>query len=769
MVRDERPPGIDIRVASRRGGYGGGTKLLVLTPWLLVMATLLWFGAQDFGVANQAVLGAAVLLIMFGLRVTRLAPLCRTFFIFAAGFLSWRYISWRVAYTLPDPTTVAFIPGVLLFAAELYGILMLFLGVFVNIRPIDRAPAPLAGDPADLPTIDVFVPSYNEDENLLETTLIAASRMHYPREKLNVYLLDDGGTIQKQNDNDPRKAQAAIARNRTLQELCARLGCHYLTRERNEHAKAGNINAALHQTSGELVLILDADHVPTRDFLQRTAGHFAQDPKLFMVQSPHFFINPDPLERNLDTFEAMPSENEMFYQVGQRGLDSWNASFFCGSAAILRRVHLMSIGGIQGTSITEDAETALELHSRGLTSRYVARPMIAGLSPETFSSFIGQRSRWAQGMIQILLLKNPLFKRGLCLPQRISYLSSMVFWLFPVARMLFLLTPLAYLFFGLQIYRASYQEFVAYGLTHLAASLVLTNFLFGHVRWPFISELYEIAQAPFLVRAIGSVLLRPRAPTFKVTAKSETLDRNFVSELARPLLILAGLLAMATIAGMLRWHAFPLERENITIVLGWNLFNLLFVLGAIGVVHEHKQRRGMPRVPRSLDAEAALGGTRTLVRIADLSIGGAQLTLGESAEVYRDLAHGNGSLTVELDGQPRTIPFEIRHAVVDDDELVLGVRFDCQTEEQRADVVALCFGSSDAWVAFQAERQHARTVFGGFLHFVKLCIVKGSLGIFAGLSQGYGRVGSTAPSLSTRKLALPQALTEGAKSDASAV
>lgn len=754
--RPAAAPGI--AVVGRRAG-GGAATLVWLTPWFLMMGGLLWLGAQDYGVANQLVLALTVLTILLVLRVTGLARACRTFFIFGAAFLSWRYVSWRVADTLPDPTTLAFIPGVLLFAAEIYGILMLFLGVFVNIRPIDRPLVPLSSDPDDLPSVDVFVPTYNEDETLLETTLIAAARMRYPKEKLHVWLLDDGGTVQKQNDRDPRKAQAAVARHRSLQVLCARLGCHYLTREFNEHAKAGNINAALRRTDGELILVLDADHVPTEDLLERTVGHFGQDPKLFMVQSPHFFINPDPLERNLDTFGRMPSENEMFYQVGQRGLDSWNASFFCGSAAILRRTHLMSIGGIQGTSITEDAETALELHARGLNSRYVARPMIAGLSPETFSSFIGQRSRWAQGMIQIMLLKNPLWKRGLSLAQRISYLSSMVFWLFPVARMLFLITPLAYLLFGLQIYRASYQEFVAYGLTHLAASLVLTNYLFGHVRWPFISELYEIAQAPFLVRAIGSVLLRPRAPTFKVTAKSETLERNFVSELARPLLFLVGLLSLAAIAGLWRWHAFPLERENIGIVLGWNLFNLLFVLGAIGVVHEHKQRRGMPRVPRALDATAMIGGTAASVRIADLSIGGAQITLSESADVYRDLAHGQGSLTVDLAGGPRTIPFEIRHAVVEDDELVLGVRFDCQDDDQRADVVALCFGSSEAWVDFQAERQHPRTVLGGFVHFARLCLVKGTLGIVAGLRQG--RAGPSVITRAARQVVLPQ----GAKSD----
>ena len=122
-----------------------------------------------------------------------------------------------------------------------------------------------------------------------------------------------------------------------MQQLCDDLGVRYLTRARNEHAKAGNLNNGLAHSTGELVAVFDADHAPARDFLTETVGYFAENQKLFLVQTPHFFINPDPLERNLQTFEKMPSENEMFYGIIQRGLDKWDASFFCGSAAVLRR------------------------------------------------------------------------------------------------------------------------------------------------------------------------------------------------------------------------------------------------------------------------------------------------------------------------------------------------------------------------------------------------------------------------------------------------
>ena len=742
-----------------------GPGRLRAIAWAALLAPVAWLTAQDVGVDNQLSLAMVVLAILVAMRITGLAGRSRTLFVILAAFLTWRYLTWRVGDTLPDVATVSFVPGVLLFAAELYGIAMLFLGLFVNIRPFDRKPAPLPDDPALLPTVDVMVPTYNESAELIETTLIAARQMRYPAGKLRVYLLDDGGTEQKRSDPDPRKAGAARARNLELKALCDRVGATYLTRSRNTHAKAGNINAALAQTSGDLVVVFDTDHVPTEDFLARSVGYFLSDPKLFLVQTPHFFINPDPIERNLGTFERMPSENEMFYQVGQRGLDFWGASFFCGSAAVLRRSCLMEIGGIQGTSITEDAETALELHSRGYTSAYVSRPMVAGLSPETFAAFIGQRSRWAQGMIQILLLKNPAFKRGLTLAQRLCYLSSMVFWLFPLARMLFLLTPLAYLLFGLQIYEASFAEFTAYALAHLAASLMLTNFQFGKVRWPFISELYEIAQAPFLSRAVLSVFVRPRAPTFNVTAKSETLERNFVSHLGRPLLVLFGLLLLGVAVGVLRWQHFPLERENLLIVLGWNVFNMLFVLGALGVVNEQKQRRGVPRVPRSVVAALRIGGVTVPAEITDLSVGGAQLALGAGASLYRDLAHGTATLLLDDDADGgRQLTVEIRHVVVQDDTMLLGVRFEAATAAERAEVVRLCYGSSDAWVAFQASRQRSRTVIGGFAYFLSLVLVRGTAGLVAVLRERAVPAAASQPTL--RPVALPLALAQGERSDA---
>ena len=164
------------------------------------------------------------------------------------------------------------------------------------------------------------------------------------------------------------------------------------------------------------------------------------------MQTPHFFLNPDPIEKNLSTFQHMPSENEMFYSMIQKGLDKWNAAFFCGSAAVLRRTALAETGGFSGISITEDCETALELHSRGWNSRYVDIPLIAGLQPENFVSFIGQRSRWCSGMVQILMLKNPLLKKASGPSSASPTCRASLFWMFPLPRLTFTFAPLLYIF-----------------------------------------------------------------------------------------------------------------------------------------------------------------------------------------------------------------------------------------------------------------------------------------------------------------------------------
>lgn len=609
--------------------------------WLGGLLVLLYLAALPLTVSSQSLLVVSLLgvLLLIGYASQHLHDhsdlhhWLRVGIILLASFVTLRYFFWRTTTTIEYVDFPSFMAAISLYLAEVYGITIYFLGAFVNVFPLHRKSPSLPDDTDSLPRVDILIPSYNEDPELLEVTLLAATQVAYPDKKLAVYLLDDGGTVQKRNDPDPLKAQQAIRRHEELTELARRVGARYLTREKNLHAKAGNINDALPHCSGDLVLILDADHVPARDILQKTVGFFLQDPKLFLVQTPHYFINPDPIERNLDTFTDMPGENEMFYSVVQHGLDFWGGSFFCGSAALLRRSCLDEIGGICGETITEDAETALSLHARGYRSVYLGTPLISGLQPETFSGFVMQRVRWAQGMVQIFLLKNPLLLKGLKLPQRLAYTSSSFFWFFPLARSVFLLAPAAFLLFGFQIYNANLWEFLAYALPHIVAATMLSNFLYGKTRWPFVSELYETMQSFFSFFAIVKVFVNPRAPTFQVTPKGERLDSDFVSSLAKPFYFIITLTVICLFAAAFRMFYYPEQFDVALITGGWSLFNLVLLFGALGALYERRQRRITPRIhmPVNLHGVIELDGRETECQLFDVSATGAGLTTESAA------------------------------------------------------------------------------------------------------------------------------------------
>ena len=413
------------------------------------------------------------------------------------------------------------------------------------------------------------------------------------------------------------------------------------------------------------MLVLDADHAPFRPFLRETVGLFASDPKLFLVQTPHVFLNPDPVERNLRTFGRMPSENEMFYSVTQCGLDRWNGSFFCGSAALLRRSALDSVGGFSGVTITEDCETALELHARGGTSAFVDSPLIAGLQPETFADFIGQRARWCQGMFQILLLKNPLTKPGLKPIQRLGYLSSMAYWFFPLPRLVFMLAPLLHIFFDVKLFVSSIDETIAFTATYAVATMAMQNYLYGRVRWPWMSELYEYVQGVHLVRSIAAVLVSPRKPSFAVTAKGGGLDEDGLSPLAWPFFAIFAALAAGCATALWRYLYEPGVTGLMLVVGSWCLFNLIVAGAALGVVAERRRGERCPSLAVSRRGRLVLGGESIAVAIERASAEGCLLrradgrywpASGEACGPLILLPQGDGEpiegLRIRLSGVP---------------------------------------------------------------------------------------------------------------------
>lgn len=706
-------------------------KPLTLLLWIVMSAVLAFTITMPVSLQAHQVTAVLLLVLMLLIKILRLGGVWRLLLLAFGTAIVLRYAYWRTTSSLPSVEQWAdFIPGFLLYFAEMFSVLMLGLSLFVVSKPLPPRPERRLDPEMPVPTVDVFVPSYNEDKELLAGTLAAAKAIDYPAGKMIVWLLDDGSTEQKRNSPVLNQALAAQRRHELLKQLCADLDVRYLTRDRNVSAKAGNLNNGLRHSTGDLVAVFDADHAPARDFLQQTVPYFAEDHRLFLVQTPHFFLNPDPIERNLRTFETMPSENEMFYGVIQRGLDKWNAAFFCGSAAVLRREALSDVNGFSGTSITEDCETAIDLHARGWNSIYVDRPLIAGLQPATFASFIGQRTRWAQGMLQIMLTKFPLFKGGLKAGQRFAYLSSVMFWLFPLTRMIFLFAPLFYLFFDLQIFTASSGDFVAYTLTYMMANIIMQNSLFGRWRRPWISELYEYVQSVHLLPALFSVLLNPKKPTFNVTAKDETTLRSRVSEIGAPFYIIFFLLLVAVGFTIYRLATEPYKVGITLVVGGWNLFNLIIAGCALGVVSERREVRRSRRVIVERPCEIrSSGGEWVPGIIEDISTLGVGIRLRSARIPFSKESLATIRFTPYSDIEHRELRLEVRNVITSEGALVLGGQFVHDTANDYRLLADLLYANAAQWSALQESRRVDIGILGGTLRFLGIAVYQTSRGL----------------------------------------
>ncbi|MGG5808851.1 UDP-forming cellulose synthase catalytic subunit [Falsiroseomonas sp. CW058] len=606
------------------------------------------------------------------------------FLVLLSCLVSLRYIHWRLVDTLEFTSFTQTFLGTGLLLAEVYAIACMLLAYFQAIWPLDRKPVPLPDDPEQWPTIDVFIPSYNEPLEVVKPAIYGALAMDWPRHKMNVFLLDDG-------------------RRDEFRRFCEEVGCGYVIRPDNKGAKAGNINHALTKTSGEYIAIFDCDHVATRAFLQLTVGWLLRDRDLCMVQTPHHFYSPDPFERNLASGQRVPNEGLLFYGLVQQGNDLWNATFFCGSCAVIRREALEEVGGVPTQTVTEDCHCSLKMQKRGWRTAYLRIPLAAGLATERLMLHIGQRMRWARGMIQILRVENPLTGRGLRWYQRSCYFMSQFHFLFPLPRFVFLTAPLAFLLFGESIIAASPLAILAYAGPHIVHSVGATSRLSGHVRHSFWSEIYETVLALYLIPVMLATLLDPKKGKFNVTDKGGTLQEGFFDLRAvGPNMVLALALIAGVLSGIYGLTTNPVESldfQAFALNMIWAVLSFIVVLAGLAVGRERRQVRERARVGAVVAANVVLADGRVIEgETMDLSLGGAAVAADRPDGVSDDAA-----VTLELDVGPEwvAIPAEVLRW----QDGRMQVRFAAQTLHDEGNIVRAVLGRADAWVDWDDVRE----------------------------------------------------------------
>lgn len=676
----------------------------VVLPLLLLLGCV---GYLPMTWQQQSLFGALMVGMAFVISRTHIGRIGTLVLVMLSMAATARYAVWRVEslrrhFTSPWQTVDGWnaLFMVLLLAAELYSFLILYLGYMQTIAPLRRPPLPLPADSAEWPSVDLMIPTYNEPLEVVRYTVLAAKQLDWPADKLRILLLDDGD----------REEFRAFAQEASVE---------YVARHEHSHAKAGNINYSLERTSGDLVAIFDCDHVPTRSFLQMTAGWFLRDAKLAMLQTPHHFYSPDPFERNLSHFRSVPNEGELFYGVIQDTNDLWNATFFCGSCAVLRRTALEQTGGIAHETVTEDAHTSLRMQQLGWNTAYINLAQAAGLATETLSDHVKQRIRWARGMAQILRIDNPLFSRGLKMSQRLCYLNAMLHFMYALPRLIFLCAPILYLVFGKLNIPGYWLTILVFGMPHLMLSMITNSRVQGMKRYSFWNEIYETVLSPYILLPTLFALVSPKFGKFNVTAKGQNQQEEyFDAKLARPFLALLGLNVLGLVMAVPRYLYWD-QGHTGTIIMNvvWTLFNIVVLGVTLSICWESRQRREAVRVPLKVSVAIEANGIVRTGLVDDLSVGGA-------CAIVNGRWNPNDTVKVSFPSEDPDAVFSAH--IVGAAENRVRLAFDIETIEDQEAITRVLYLKADRWLNWTDGRRRDH-------------VLKSLFAIFAASAGGFGQ------------------------------
>jgi len=557
----------------------------------------------------------------------------------AIGFalvLTWQYMIWRALVTVPSfAHPLDAIVGVIFLLFEVLttigttSTLVTLTQVNRRTQEADAAtPWLMAQDPP--PLVDVFICTYNEEQAILEKTIIAA--LHIDYSNYRVWVLDDG-------------------RRPWLEAYCKRKGCRYLTRPDNAHAKAGNINHALKHVCRlpdppDFMVILDADFAPLATFLKRTLPLF-KNRDVGIVQTPQHFSNPDPVQSNLAVSEVFCDEQRFFFDVILPSRDVWGLAFCCGTSSVTRVAALRQIGGFPTDSVTEDYLLTLRLEEIGYRTAYLNERLSVGLAPEGLREYTIQRSRWCLGLIQIFRgPDNPFLPRnGLSLAQRVGLVESFLYWAasFPF-RMLCIVIPILYWAFAIRAVDAELGDALRHYLPYFISSVAVIYWIGGGRNLPMMAETSQLVIVPEIIKSVVVGLIKPKGHKFEVTPKGGERDRLLIQW--RPLLRFAGVGAAIVLSAS---YAFLFDNtrfieEGAALSLAWTWYSLLILVMASLVCIEQPRYRRDERQSSHGRAVLHIDNRAYDLDITDLSAGGMLLRGSVSGSVgapltvvFRDL------------------------------------------------------------------------------------------------------------------------------------
>ncbi|MGN0352658.1 MAG: glycosyltransferase [Roseburia sp.] len=566
------------------------------------------------------------------------------------------YIVWRIGWSLPyQGRIIDMIFAVILFVAELIGFWEAtgYLKGSMAKCDLEKPEIPFE----EYPDVDVFIATYNEETDLLRKTVNGCLNMDYPeKSKVHIYICDD-------NDR-PEMA-----------ELAEHMGVGYFRRDTHKGAKAGNLNHALENTTSPLVATFDADMIPMHDFLMTVVPYFFQDryekkedgswgkrkvpgKKVGFAQTPQSFYNADLFQYNLFSEKSVPNEQNFFFQTVQCGRNQSNAVIYAGSNTILSREALESVGGFYEKAITEDLATGLCIQSNGYASYALSEVHANGLAPTDIKSLFKQRDRWARGCIQTFRQLHLFRRKGMTGQQRKAYISSLLYWYTPIRRAIFLLSPILFAVFGIQMLNCSLQEILGFWLPHYVFYTWALALISGKQRTARLSNIYDTILAFQLIPGVLLETFGIKKEKFEVTKKNTQTEEETVKQriyYALPHIILI-VLSLVGIFEALK-ESIMGETAGYLIILFWLIANLYTLCMSVFFIMGRKYYRETERFRVSVPVTIQGENYKRQVLTHDISEGGLAFELAipeyvpDNQKLFFTITDSEGRYQANLTGR----------------------------------------------------------------------------------------------------------------------
>jgi cellulose synthase/poly-beta-1,6-N-acetylglucosamine synthase-like glycosyltransferase len=302
-------------------------------------------------------------------------------------------------------------------------------------------------------TADVLTTYFpGEPHEMIKETLLAIQKIKYPH---TTYLCDEA--------NDPH-----------LKDFCKQHEIIHVTRNNRIDAKAGNINNALKQATGDICLILDPDHVPKPEFLDEVMPIF-EDEKIGFVQTVQAYYNIE------ESAVAKGAAEQTFHFYGpiMMTMNSYGTVNAIGANCVFRRKALDSIGG-HAPGLSEDMHTAMQLFAKGWKSVYVPQIFTKGLVPSSLTSYYKQQLKWSRGTLELLVAVFPKLFKHFTWRQKIHFGILPLHYLSGIFYLISFLIPVISLFTSTTPWKGNVINF---GLIFLPVLTSILGIRFYVQRW----------------------------------------------------------------------------------------------------------------------------------------------------------------------------------------------------------------------------------------------------------------------------------------------